>query len=76
MGARRPQPSHADERREHERAVTRLNAEHDRLQQRIHAMYIDKLDGCIDAGFFDRMSAEWRAEQARCLEEIERRSVA
>jgi hypothetical protein len=68
--------SHADERRDHERAVERLKAEHERLQERIHAMYVDKLDGRIDAAFFDRMSAEWRAEQARCLHEIERHSAA
>jgi site-specific DNA recombinase len=67
---------HADEKRDHERAVARLTAEHDRLQQRIHAMYVDKLDGRIDAEFFDRMSAEWRAEQDRCLREIERHSAA
>ena len=68
--------SHADEKRDHERAVTRLKAEHDRLQQRIHAMYVDKLDGRIDAEFFDRMSAEWRAEQERCLRDIERHTTA
>lgn len=39
-------------------------------------MYVDKLDGRIDAAFFDRMSAEWRAEQDRCLREIERHSDA
>jgi hypothetical protein len=30
-------------------------------------MYGDKLDGRIDASFFDRMSAEWRVEQGRLL---------
>jgi site-specific DNA recombinase len=28
-------------------------------------MYLDKLDGRIDAEFFDSKAAEWRAEQAR-----------
>lgn len=68
--------SHADEKREHEQAVARFEAEHDRLLQRIHAMYVDKLDGRIDTEFFDRMSAEWRAEQDRCVREIERHSAA
>ena len=68
--------SHADEKRDHEQAIARLKAEHGRLQQRIHAMYVDKLDGRIDAEFFDRMSAEWRAEQDRCLQDIERHSDA
>ena len=68
--------SHADEKRDHEQAIARLTAEHDRLQQRVHAMYVDKLDGRIDAEFFDRMSAEWRGEQDRCLRDIERHSAA
>ena len=59
--------SHADEKREHERAITRLRTEYDRLQNRMHAMYVDKLDGKVDGAFFERMSGEWRAEQDRCL---------
>jgi hypothetical protein len=68
--------SHADEKREHEAAIGRLRAEYDRLQSRRHAMYVDKLDGKVDVAFFDRMSAEWRAEQDRCLREIERHQAA
>jgi site-specific DNA recombinase len=30
----------------------------------------------VDAAFFDRMSAQWRAEQDRCLREIERHQAA
>jgi site-specific DNA recombinase len=63
--------SHADEKREHEAAIARLKAEYDRLQNRIHAMYVDKLDGRVDTAFFGRTSAEWRAEQDHCLREIE-----
>jgi DNA invertase Pin-like site-specific DNA recombinase len=68
--------SHADEKREHEAAIGRSRAEYDRLQSRIHAMYVDKLDGKIDGAFFDRMSAQWRAEQDRCSREIERHQAA
>ena len=68
--------SHADEKREHEAAIGRFRAEYDRLQSRMHGMYVDKLDGKVDAAFFDRMSAEWRAEQHRCLREIERHQTA
>ena len=35
-------------------------------------MYVDKLDGLVDSAFFDQMSIQWRAEQDRCLREIER----
>lgn len=47
-----------------------MQAENDRRQQRIHAMYIDKLDGRIDKGFFEKMSEQWRGEQDRCEREI------
>jgi site-specific DNA recombinase len=68
--------SHADEKREHEAAIGRLRKEYDRLQARVHVMYVDKLDGKLDGAFFERMSAEWRAEQDRCLREIERHQAA
>ena len=70
------QASHTDERREHEEAVRRLQAEHKRLGDRINAMYLDKLDGRVDGAFFDKMSAQWREEQTRCLREIARHESA
>jgi site-specific DNA recombinase len=39
-------------------------------------VYLDKLDGRVDGAFFDKMSAEWREEQNRCLREIERYEAA
>ena len=39
-------------------------------------MYVDKLDGRVDAAFFDKMTAEWRAEQSRCQLEIDRHQEA
>ncbi len=68
--------SHADERRDHEEAIKRLQGEHKRLGDRINAMYLDKLDGRVDSTFFDKMSAQWREEQNRCLREIERHEAA
>jgi site-specific DNA recombinase len=62
--------SHADERKEHDAAVARLQAEYDRLTQRLSAMYVDKRDGRIDNAMYDKMSSEWRKEQNRCLREI------
>ena len=49
-----------------------LQIDHRRLQSRLDAMYIDKLDGRVDATFYGRMSTSWREEQAVCLREIER----
>jgi hypothetical protein len=68
--------SHSDEKREHEAAIGRLRAEYDRLRARVHAMYVDKLDGKVDGAFFERMSAEWQAQQDYCLREIERHQTA
>ena len=68
--------SHADEKQEHEAAVARLQEEYNRLQGRIDTMYVDKLDSRIDAAFFDRMAAQWRDEQGRCLRDIERHQNA
>jgi len=68
--------SQADERREHEEAIRRLQAEHKRLGDRINAMYLDKLDGRVDAAFFDKMSTQWREEQNCCLREIARHESA
>ncbi|WP_083850402.1 recombinase family protein [Rhodovulum sp. PH10] len=59
-----------DEAREHEAAIARLKDAYDRLQVRIHAAYVDKLDGKIEKGMFEALSAQWRAEQSRCIEEI------
>ena len=33
-----------------------------RLNDRIHAMYVDKLDGLLDAAFFDKVSSQWRED--------------
>jgi site-specific DNA recombinase len=68
--------SHADERREHEEAIKRHQAEYNRLNDRIHAMYIDKLDGLVDMAFYDRMSNRWREQQNHCQREIERHQNA
>jgi len=62
--------SHVDEKAFHDEAIARLQTEYRRLQNRIDAMYLDKLDGRIDTAFFDSKSAEWRAEQDRLLRDV------
>ena len=64
--------SHAVERQEQAEAVERLVDTRQRLQSRIDAMYLDKLDGRITADFFDAKSAEWRSQQDRCVADIQR----
>jgi site-specific DNA recombinase len=67
---------HADEQKEHEAAITRLQAEHDRLRHRLHAMYVDKLDGRVDQSFYSQMSEQWQLEQDKLMREITRHQAA
>jgi site-specific DNA recombinase len=64
--------SHADEQKEHEAAIKRLQAEYDRLRSRTHAIYVDKLDGRIDNSLYTQMSETWQVEQDKLLQEIAR----
>ena len=68
--------SHADHRREHEEAIERHQAEYKRFDDRIRAMYVDKLDGIVDTAFYDKMASQWREEQNRCQREIDRLRTA
>jgi len=62
---------HVDEQRFREESITRLRNEYDKLQKRIDAMYVDKLDGKVGARFFEQKSAEWREEQASLKRSID-----
>jgi site-specific DNA recombinase len=68
--------SHAAQREEQEPAIKRHQAQYEPLQGRIHATHVHKLDGLVDAAFFERMSAVWRREQVACLSNIERLKAA
>jgi site-specific DNA recombinase len=63
--------SFGDEQRHHTEAVARLEAECTKLQKRIDQMYLDKLDGLIDAAFFERHAADWREAQRALRGQIE-----
>jgi site-specific DNA recombinase len=62
--------SHRDEKRFHDDAVSRLQAEYTRLQHRIDAMFVDKLDGRVNAEFCDQKATEWRSGQDTLLRQI------
>jgi site-specific DNA recombinase len=68
--------SHADECREHEQTIARLQAEQTKLQRRIDAMYEDKLDGVIDEALFKRKADENRVQQTKLADQIERHQQA
>ncbi len=54
--------SHADEKEFHDKVVADLQKQYQKLQDRIDAMYVDKLDGSISGAYFEEKSAEWRKE--------------
>ena len=64
--------SNQDVRQFHDEAITRLQAEYQKLESRIQAMYIDKLDGKILGDFFESMSSKWREEQSTLLKDIQK----
>ncbi len=68
--------SHTDERRYHEERIKALQTQYTKLQGRIDAMYVDKLDGTIDGAFFERKAAEWRTEQTDLLRRVEHHQSA
>jgi len=57
--------SHLDEKRFHDEAVSRLQADANRLETRLHALYDDKLDGRITAGFHDEKATKLKADLSR-----------
>ncbi|MDQ6891130.1 MAG: recombinase family protein [Acidobacteriota bacterium] len=59
-----------EDERERTATLRRLAADVERLQVRIDAMYVDKLDGTIATVFFEEKAREWRAEQARLQRKI------
>jgi site-specific DNA recombinase len=59
-----------DEQAHHSEAVSRLELECAKVQKRIDQMYLDKLDGLIDAAFFERHASEWRERQRTLRHQI------
>jgi DNA invertase Pin-like site-specific DNA recombinase len=68
--------SHKDEREFHDDAIAKLQREHRRLQDRIDAMYEDKLDGRIGNDFFDTKAMEMRTAQTGIMRDMESHQAA
>ena len=62
--------SHQDQRKFHDEAIARLQAEYTKIQNRVNRAYDDKLDGLIDTLTFAQKSVEWRADQERIQQAI------
>ncbi len=63
--------SHADEKGFHDKVFAELQKQYQKLQDRIDAMYVDKLDGNLSDAYFEEKSTEWRKEQADTRRKIE-----
>ena len=68
--------SHSDEKRRHYEIVGQLQKDCRKLQDRIDALYVDKLDRNISPKFFERKNNDWRAEQTEILRKIEKHQNA
>ena len=63
--------SQVDKQQYHEETLSRLQGEYSRLDSRIDAMYIDKLDGKITETCFNGKAGAWREEQQQILVKIQ-----
>ena len=68
--------SHGDEKRYHDEMVGKLQREYQKPQDRIDAMYVDTPDGRVSQEFFDLKNSDWRADQAKILQKIEKHQNA
>ncbi len=66
---------HADAKRARDEAVGRLKVEIEKVQQKLDAMYDDKLEGRVDLETYDRKRSLWKHEQDRLQREV-RQQVA
>ena len=65
--------THADDDVYDEAVIKRLQTDHARIARRIENMYLDKLDGRVEADFYDRKAAEWHRELGRLRAAIDER---
>jgi len=64
------------EKRYHNETITALQTQYQKIQNRIDAMYLDKLDQKIAPAFFEQKSTEWRGEQTEIRRKIEKHEYA
>jgi len=65
-----------DEKKYHDGLVDKLQDEYKKIQHRLGAMYVDKLDGRIEQSFYDQKNMEWKQEPDEILKKIERHQGA
>lgn len=60
-----------DESQYHAEMVKALQSQHQKLQNRMEQMYVDKLDGKVSQDFYDQKSMDWLGEQEEILKKID-----
>jgi len=68
--------SHQDEKEYHNHQGKLLREQYDKLQRRIDKIYIDKLDEIVTDEFYQKMTNQWKGEQEKILEQIEKHRKA
>lgn len=68
--------SHEVQERQHREALASFHEQYDKLQKRLDAIYLDKLDGKITREFYEQRSNQWRREQQDILRKIEKHQGA
>ena len=68
--------SHKDEKEYHNKQLQILNTQYTKLQNRIHQIYIDKLDAKITDEFYREKIDDWRSEQEEIKSSIARHENA
>lgn len=62
--------NHYKEKKYHDDAISRLQREHVKYQNRIDQMYLDKLDGVITDDYYHEKCSTWRKEQENILRKV------
>ena len=65
-----------DERDYHGEAIQKLQQDYQHLQERLDALYVDKLDRKVDETTYLRLSERWRGEQEDLRRTLERHEKA
>ena len=68
--------SHKDEQEYHNSQIKSLQAQYNKLQHRLDKIYIDKLDEIVTTEYYQEKTNEWKDEQSKMLNNIERHKEA
>jgi site-specific DNA recombinase len=56
--------------------ISKLQEQYNKLQRRLDALYVDKLDDVIPRKFYEQKNAEWRLDQGNILQKIDKHQNA